>query len=197
VLAIWDGAEFAQSAATDATSSYTNGVLSVQFLAADIGSPSAFNFVVETVRGSDPNNPSLDEAPDNGFWTYTLQTAASPPPPTTTAPTGTSTTPTPAPPGKKGPVTITSTHAVYTGKPKAGKSFVVRGLRVGLSSGTAANATALKCTATLAAKALKGTGTTGCTFHLVVHAKGKRLIIHASGKYRTTAVHATVSWKVA
>jgi hypothetical protein len=196
-LAIWDGAEFAPSAATDATSSYANGVLSVQFLAADIGSPSGFNFVVETVRGSDPNNPSLDEAPDSGFWSYTLHTATSPPPPTTTTPTSTSTTPTPTPPGKTGPVTITSTHAVYIGKPKAGKAFVVRGLRVSLSSGTVASATALKCTASLASETLKGTGATGCTFHLAARANGKRLIIHASGKYRTTAVHATVSWKVA
>lgn len=197
VLAVWDGAEFASSAATDATSSYANGLLTVQFLTADIGSPSAFNFVVETVRGPDPNNPSLDEAPDPGApaWTYTLHTATTPPPPTTTAPTGTTTTPTP--PGKKGAVTITSTHAVYAGKPTAGKAFVVRGLRVGLSSGAAASATALKCKATLAGKALKGTGATGCTFHLALHARGKRLIIHASGKYRTTAVHATVSWKIA
>lgn len=195
VLAVWDGAEFAPSAATDATSSYANGVLSVQFLAADIGSPSAFNLVVETVRGSDPNNPSLDEAPDTGFWTYTLHTATTPPPPTTTTSTGTTTTP--APPGKKGPVTITSTHAVYTGKPRAGKTFVVRGLRVGLSSGTVASATAVRCTATLAGKTLKGKGAAGCTFHLVAQARGKRLIIRASGKYRATVVHATVSWNVA
>ena len=186
VLTVWDGAEFADTRATDVTSSYANGVLSVQFLAADIGSPTGFNFVVGTVRGPDPNNPAVDQAPDTGVWTYTLRTA--PPPPTTTTPTTTTS------PGKK--VTVLSTHAVYSGKPKAGKTFVVRGLRVALSTGTVAAATGLRCTATLAGKTLKGTGKTGCTFHLLARAKGKRLVIHARGKYHTTAVRATVSWKV-
>lgn len=198
VLSIWDGAEFAPSAATDPTSSYLNGVLSVQFLAADIGSPSGFNFVIATVRGSDPDNSAVDQAPDTTatVWTYTLQTAKTPPPTTTTTSTTTTSTTT-TPSGKKGPVKVKSTHALYTGKPKAGKSFVVRGLRVSLSSGTVANATGLKCRATLASKPLKGSGKTGCTFHLVVKAKNKRLIIRATGKYRTTPVHATVSWNVA
>jgi hypothetical protein len=200
VLAAWDGAEFNDTGATDLTSSYSNGVLSVQFGVADIGSPSGFNFVVGTLRGPDPNNPAIDQAPDTGFWTYTLHTKSSPPPPTTTTTTSTTptttttTTPTP-PPGKK--VTVSSTRAVYTGKPTAGKSFAVRGLRVRLSTGVVAGATDLECSATLAGKAFKGTGKTRCDFHLATRAKGKRLIIHARGKYRTTAVRATVSWKIA
>ena len=188
LLAAWDGAEYNDTGATDVTATYTNGVLSVQFLAADIGSPTGFNFQVGTVRGADPNNPSVDQAPDTGFWTYTLHTKSTPPPPTTTTTTTTTT-----PPPK---VTVSSMHAVYTGKPKAGKAFVVRGLRVGLSTGTAAAATGVKCTATLAGKALKGTGATGCTFHLATGAKGERLIVHARGKYHVTAVRATVSWRV-
>ena len=75
--------------------------------------------------------------------------------------------------------------------------FVVRGLRVSLSTGTVTAAGSLKCTATLAGKTLRGTGKTGCTFHLGVRTRAKRLIIHVRGKYRTTAVRTTVSWKVA
>jgi hypothetical protein len=194
VLGAWDGAEFAATSATDLTSSYTNGVMAVQFLAADIGSPSGFNFTVGTVRGADPNNPGLDQAPDPGSspWTYTLRTAAPPPPPPPTT-----TSPTQPPPGKKKLVTVSSTHVLYSGKPKAGKSFVVRGLRLDLSTGAVTGATSLQCTATLAGKALKGVGKTRCTFHLVTRAKGKRLIVHARGRYQTTAVKATASWKVA
>ena len=117
-------------------------------------------------------------APDTGFWTYTLHTAAPPPPP----PTTTSPTQPPPPPGKKKAVTVSSTHLVYSAKPKAGKSFVVRGLRLKLSTGAVTGATSLQCTATLAGKTLRGAGKTRCTFHLLAHAKGERLIVHARGQ---------------
>jgi hypothetical protein len=193
VLAQWDGAEFMDTGATDLASSYANGVLSVKFGTADIGSPAGFNFDVQTVRGADPNNPATDQAPDTGIWTFTLHTASSPPPTTTTT---TTVTTTPTGPGGL-TLKVTSAHAVYSGKPKAGSAFTVRALRVHLSTGTVVAASSLKCTATLARKDFKGTGRTGCTFHLSAHSRGKRLVIHARGKVNATAVGTTVSWTVA
>jgi hypothetical protein len=179
----WDGSKFVDSPITDAVVGYSNGLLVFRVGAADLGNPTAFNFAVLTFRGPDPNNPIIDQAPDSGLWSYTMTTA---PPPTTT------TTPPPPP----APVTVTSVSAVYAGAPTHGKTFRVTGLAVDLSNGTEVKATSLKCSATLGGAHLAGTGAGGCTFHLPAKAKGKKLSVKVTGKYKSKTVTNTVSFKV-
>jgi hypothetical protein len=179
----WDGSKFADAPISDAVVAFSNGTLIFRVGAADLGNPTAFNFAVLTFRGPDPNNPIVDQGPDTGLWSYTMVTA---PPPTTT------TTPPPPPP----PVTVNSVTATYTGVPTHGKTFRVSGLTVDLSNGTEVKASSLKCSATLGGAHLTGTGTGGCTFHLPAKAKGKKLSIKVTGKYKSKTVANTVSFKV-
>ena len=82
-----------------------------------------------------------------------------------------------------------------TATPKAGHPFTVS-LKVNLSTGISTKATGLKCTAKLAGKVFKGSGTGGCTIRVPKTAKGKSLVVKATGKYKTTPVAATKTFKV-
>lgn len=181
----WNGSAFASvNSVTDPAVFFSNGTFTFTLNTSDFGSPAAFNFAVLTLRGPDPNNPITDLAPDSGEWTYTL-TAAPPPAPT----------PAPAPTPTPVVATVSSVALVTSATPKAGKPFTAS-LKVNLSTGISAKATGLKCTAKLAGKAFKGSGTGGCTIHLPKTAKGKSLVVHATGKYKTTPVAATKTFKV-
>jgi hypothetical protein len=149
---------------------FSNGVLNATLHTSDIGTPKAFNFFLVTVRGTDPNTPYIDSAPDDQpVYGYTLVV----PPPT-----------------------VVSTSATFSGAPKAGHAFVVKSLDVDLSNGTTVKATGLKCTATLGGLAVHGTGAGGCTFKLPTTAKGKRLTVRAAGSYNGLGVVKTTTFKV-
>lgn len=185
-FATWNGSTFADDAnVNDLQVTYVNGVLTITMAAADLGSPTAFNFAVVSFRGPDPNNPVTDQAPDSGVWTYQMTQPAPTPPPTPTP------TPTPS------PAKVVSVGASFApAAPVHGKTFRVTGFTVDLSTGIETKATGLKCTATLGGKHLAGTGTGGCTFHLKATAKGKRLVVKVTGKYKTATVAKTYSFKV-
>jgi hypothetical protein len=172
-------------AITDPYVTYNNGVLSFQTVATDLGSPSSFNFFVASFRGSDPNNLIDDQAPDQGVWTYTLTTAPPPAP-----------APAPSPAPKPVVAQVSTVAAVYKGTPTAGKPFVISGLAVSLSTGAKTRAAALHCTAKLGGKVFKGGSRSGCVFHLPKTAKGLRLVVKVTGKYRTVAVSRSYSFKV-
>jgi hypothetical protein len=189
-LYFWVGTGFVPTGAAAAT--YTNGVLTVSVLASDLISldvasePKVFSFGVVTARGPDASNPIADHAPDNGLWSYTLN-----PPPTVETPTA------PLPSAKPKPVIgqVSSVAVSATPAPKAGKRFTA-GLRVSLSTGTTVKATKVKCTARLAGKVFKGEGTGSCTFRLPTAAAGKRIVVKATGKYRSAPVTATKTFRV-
>jgi hypothetical protein len=130
----------------------------------DIGSPPAFNFVVATaVRNpSDSDNPFTDRAPDaDSAYSYTLD---APPP------------------------TVKSVAPIVSGSGEAGTTYVVRSLTANLSNGTTADATNLRCTATLGGVDFRGTGKGACTFKLPKGAKGKTLVVHITGTVGPTNV---------
>lgn len=161
--------------------SVANGVWTVTVPAADIGNPLAFRFGVLTETGPDPNNPIDDVAPDTGVWLYALDQAPV-------------TAPSPAP--KPVVPQVSFVTPAYAGTPKAGKPFRISSLAVHLSTGTTVKATALRCTATLGGKHLAGSGTGGCTFRLPATAKGKKLVVHVKGKYRSVGVGGAYTFKV-
>jgi hypothetical protein len=155
---------------TNAFVNFNNGVMNATVHTSDIGSPKAFNFLVLTIRGTDPNNPYFDGAPDDQpSYGYTLVL--------------------PAP-------TVVATSATFSGTPKAGHAFVVKSIDVDLSNGTTVRATGLKCTATLGGVVVHGTGAGACTFKLPKTAKGKKLTVRAAGSYNGLGVVKTTTFKV-
>ena len=180
----WNGSQFADVASvTDLAVQFSNGLATFTVPVADLNNPQGFNFGAITFRGPDPNNPIVDQAPDNGVWSYTLTTP--PPPPTTTT--------APPPPA---PVTVSSVAVASAGVPTHGKVFHISGLTVDLSNGVETKAKSLKCSATLGGKHLAGTGTGGCTFHLPATAKGKKLVVKVTGAYKSTKLAKTKTFKV-
>jgi hypothetical protein len=159
--------------------SYTNGVWAVTVPAADIGNPLSFRFGVVSETGPDPNNPVEDVAPDTGVWLYAMDQGPPPPP-----------APKPVIPQ------VSSVSVTYAGVPKAGKTFKISSLAVHLSTGVDTKATKLHCSATLGGKHLAGSGTAGCTFRLPATAKGKKLVIKVTGKYRTVSLARTQRFTV-
>ena len=178
-IAQWNGSSYTDVANASASVFFNNGVLSFTIPTSFMGSPTTgFGFTIQTLRGPDPNNPIIDNAPDTGEWTYTMVQAPPPPPP-----------PPPAP-------TVSSVTATFAGTPHAGKSFRATGLTVDLSDGTEVKATGLSCSATLGGKKLVGTGTGHCTFKLAKTAKGKRLVVKVTGKYKSKTLTRTKAFTV-
>lgn len=168
----WDSTanDFVDVQGANAFVTFNNGVLNASVHATDIGSPKAFNFFVLTIRGTDPNNPYVDAAPDDqASYGYTLTL----PPPT-----------------------VVATSATFVGTPRAGHALIVKALDVDLSNGTTVKATGLKCTATLGGVAVRGTGAGSCTFKLPKTAKGKKLTVRAAGSYNGLGVVKTTTFKV-
>jgi hypothetical protein len=159
---------------------FTNGLFEVNVLASDLGltSPTqSFDFLVATLRGSDPNNPVVDQAPDSDVFTYTL-TGPPPPPP-----------PVPAPKVSGSSVSVVST-------PKAGLRFVVGLFSIDLSDGTTVATTGQRCTARLGSSALRGTGSSHCIFALPATARGKLLKITVAGRYHGRLVTKHLAYRV-
>ena len=135
---------------------FLNGVLKATMHDSDIGGVQTFAFGVLTIRGTDPNNPIIDVAP-NALPLYVYDLVQAP--------------------------TVTSTTVNVSGVARAGHRFIVRSLSVRLSNGATAHATSLRCRARLGSALLHGTGLGGCTFTVPETAKGKRLVVLVTGSY--------------
>jgi hypothetical protein len=73
---------------------------------------------------------------------------------------------------------ITAATASYSpAAPRAGRRFRVTGVTLRLSSEETVPATSYRCRATLAGRAMRGTGPGGCTYLLPRNARGKRLVV--------------------
>jgi hypothetical protein len=91
------------------------------------------------------------------------------------------------------PPKVTGYRIRYVGTLKAGSSFRATGLDVDLSDGTERTVPARSCSATLAKKTLVGTGSGHCRFKIPRIAKGKRLLVRVSAKYKSELVTCTGS----
>jgi hypothetical protein len=171
----WDGTQFSD-AGVQLPVTFSNGVATFTLTTADIGGVGSFDFAALTVSGPDPNNPVTDVAPETNqpLFTYTLVAA----------------------PAAPAPTTVKGTTVTVNGPPKSGKKFVVGPYSVNLSDGTSINLAGVKCTATLGAAKLKGTGAGGCTFALPKTAKGKKLTVKVSGKAAKVTLTKTLSYRV-
>jgi hypothetical protein len=74
----WDGSKYDRNSA-DAMAfrvTYLNGFLSGTMDAGECNLTNHIGFAVASYRGSDPENPIIDTAPDSGLYDYVLSTAA-------------------------------------------------------------------------------------------------------------------------
>jgi hypothetical protein len=159
----WSGTEYAAAPAQQGDLRYLIGGGGIEFLIrpAALGGATAFNFVLGAGTGAG-DGAQVDVAPDNGTWFFEVQQPA------------------PAP----APAVATSAKATYAPTaPRAGRAFRVTGASVRLDNGASAVAASFRCRATLAGKALRGTGVGGCTFAVPRTAKGKRLVVTVSATY--------------
>jgi hypothetical protein len=92
--------------------------------------------------------------------------------------------------------TATGTTVTVSGPAKAGKKFVVGPFSVNLSDGTSVDLNGLKCSATLGAAKLKGTGKGGCTFTVPKTAKGKKLSVKVTGTSNSVTLSKTLRYVV-
>lgn len=165
LFAKWNGSEYLDAPAQAGDVRFFIGGTGVEFLVrpAAVGGVTSFNFVVGAATGSG-DGLQLDIAPDNGTWFFEVPKPPPPPPP---------------------PPAAISAKATYApAAPAAGRAFRVTAASMRLDDGSTAAAQTFRCRATLAGKALRGTGAGGCTFAVPKTAKGKRLVVTVSATYR-------------
>lgn len=170
----WDGAQFSQVTGLGLAESYDNGLWTSTMHVSDCTLASTFGFWLSSFRGPDPTNPVTDEAPDGStLYSYT-QTAAAP-----------AATP-----------TVEGTSVTVSAPPRAGKTFTVTAFSVVLTDGTSVDLSSTTCSATLGGAKLRGTGRGGCRFAVPKKARGKKLVVHVSGKAANVIVRKTVTYRV-
>jgi hypothetical protein len=155
----WDGTDFAEFSHGPMTAGMTGGRATVTVNKADLGNTTALDFGAVTFDG-DTDEASLDVAPDDGWWTYTL----------TTAPT--------TPPAAE----LDSVSALFTPVPaRAGRVFSVGRVTGKLTDGRKVRLTSYACKAKVAGRALRPGAK--CSWRLPRAAKGKRLAITLTVRY--------------
>jgi hypothetical protein len=126
----------------------------------------SFDFGIGAVRGSD-----VDIAPDTGVWSFPQSTKPS----------------------------ISFDSILVSQKPlipKAGKRFTVSVTGAKLSTGEVVKPDSYICTAKLAGRALKGSGTGGCSWALARKARGKKLVVDVTISYQGASDTFEATYKV-
>jgi hypothetical protein len=141
----------------------------------ELGNTSSFNFVASTL---DLTTFGLDEAPDDGAFSYSFET--------------------------NGPnILSVDVQTTPSAGPKAGKRFVVvpTGLKLppdGRASASSPTPESYSCTAKLGARALTGTGTGGCTFAIPKKkSRGKQLTVQLTVSYQGATKTVPLTFRVA
>jgi hypothetical protein len=150
VFARWDGTTYVPTAAPSLVKIWVSGgTMTFEISAADLGNATEFASWVGTEVL--PQEGDFDDtAPDgDAVHTYTLSSPH-----------------------------IVSAAARYSiAAPRAGRRFSATGVTFQLTSKEQLPATSLRCRATLAGRAVRGSGRGNCTFALAKTARGKRLAI--------------------
>jgi hypothetical protein len=151
-LGRWTGTEFDFSAPTNtAEVSYDAGVAVISINKGELGNTAGFNFWVRGIQHTGPDTSNLDDAPDDGVYTYAL---------------------TAAPKVRLGPLVL------VVGQPRAGRtwSVKVKWVRV-IGTSQLVVPDKVTCRATLGGRSFRGKGKGGCTFTIPADARGKRLTV--------------------
>jgi hypothetical protein len=152
LLGQWNGTEYVTVTAAVLVKSWdsTNGTMTFQIPNSALGNTTAFTWWAATEILPEVEDDFDDVAPDGtAVYSYTL-----------------------------GAPHVTGATARYSpATPRAGRRFSVTGVTLRLSSEETVPATSYRCRATLAGRAIRGTGRGGCTYLLPRNARGKRLVV--------------------
>jgi hypothetical protein len=150
--------------------SYSGGA-SITVDRSELGNTSSFNFWARSWQDVSETEHNIDDAPNDGTWTYRL-----------TAPGATVTA-------------VGQTPVPYP--PKAGRAFTMRVPYVRLSNGKRAKPSSYTCNARVGAAKLRGAGRGGCTFRIPANARGKTLAVVITARYGTSAKTTSFFAKIA
>ena len=137
----------------------------------ELGNPSGFDFWLRS-RSGDAAENKVDDAPDDGMWSYTVNVAAS------------------------APQIARLIYPLSSALPQAGHAFTFKITNVILADGRAGAPTQVTCKATLAGRPLRGTGPGGCSWQLPKSARGKAFVVTATIAYQGASMTRRWSLKV-
>lgn len=158
----WDGTKFALVDAPTAAVTWSTLTVMFRINQSDLGGTNAFDFWVRSHRGVATGSNQIDDAPNDGVWSYTFSA----------------------------PEIAIAKVTVPTLRPRAGKVLDARGVRLQLSDGRIAAPERLTCR--LAAgrtvlKPLRG----GCRWQIPQRLRGKTLTLTLVAGYGTSESRVT------
>ena len=172
-FAHWDGSDWVDApSSTVRVRSGSSGLL-VSINRSELANARQVNFAVVTIAG-DGGPGNMDVAPDDGLWNYDL-TASGP------------------------DIREVLVRATPPAGPRVGKPFTVTVSGIKLPQTTVSDVVqpeSSKCTAKLAGRTLRGSGSGGCTFRIPKKSKGKQLVVTVSVTYEGATKSIQLPYKV-
>jgi hypothetical protein len=156
----WDGTRFAVFDAPTATVSWTASSVLFKINRSDLGGTAGFDFWVRSHQNP-PDSELIDDAPNDGTWTYELTTAQA-----------------------------TRVVLPATLKPRAGKVLDARGVRVQLSDGTRVTPERLTCRLTRGGTALRPLAG-GCRWRIPARLRGRPIVLTVVAAYGDAELRTT------
>jgi hypothetical protein len=160
VVGRWDGTRFAIVDAPTAAVNWTGLTVEFKINRGDLGGTGAFDFWVRSHQNP-PDSELIDDAPNDGTWTYELTTAQA-----------------------------TRAVFPATLKPRAGKVLDARAVRVQLSDGTRVAPERLTCRLTRGRTALRPL-VGGCRWRIPARLRGKPIVLTVVAAYGDAELRAT------
>lgn len=156
----WDGAQFAIVGAPTAEVAWSGLTVSFEINRSDLGGTNGFDFWIRAHQ-SPPDSDLIDDAPNEGTWTYELTTPQA-----------------------------SRVVFPQTLKARAGKVFDARTVRVQLTDGTRAAAERLTCRLTSGGARLEQLAG-GCRWRIPARLRGKPLVLAVVAAYGDAQLRAT------
>ena len=166
-VARWDGTRYVPTSTFISNDWDSRGIMYIAFRRTRLGGISRFRFWVATAVLPAAED-FVDRAPDRGAVNYALSTPH-----------------------------IARADALFEPlDPRAGRRFRVKGVAIELSSRERFWAPRFHCRATLAERAIRGSGRGGCTYALPRTARGKRLVITIRSTAETRPIRLRWTFRV-
>jgi hypothetical protein len=171
----WTGAAWNWDTPSSSVSIRSTGsALLIGIHRAELGGTNGFTFWVRSVVG-DGNEGQYDDAPDDGSWSYSLSAG--------------------------GPDIQRIVTKTVPAAPRAGRQFTVTPTELQLPPRgelleTRPAPESYSCVATLAGRAIRGTGTGACTFRLAKAGRGKTLVVSVTVHYQGASKTSRLTYKV-
>lgn len=175
---LWDGSGYLDHSFSSLSVGYAGGAV-ISIDAAEIGNPKRINFWASTSRGSSYEYGTVDWAPDNGEYSFTLRTSDQ----------------------------IDVDYEATPAAPRAGRMFRIVADATLADTGDLVEPESVRCGASLARKsatvrnpgptsALTGRGPGACAWKIPRTARGKKLLVTVTVIYHGQATKRVVLFRI-